>query len=369
MPNRSEKKRILIVEDDAIISRNMFDFLVLNGYEVRLGNNGLMGLEIVQTFIPDLILCDIMMPEMDGYTFFKEYTKKYPFQNSLFIFVTAKNVNSDMRFGMNLGADDYIVKPFQLDHLAETIRVKFGKLDNLKSFLQGSSKKKDTINTFIPIREVNNCVTSIIGGSQLLIDSKKNNQDLDLQHVLFIINSCGLRLNKGINNLVLGNEFQKNTLVPFIETIDSKFIESIIKSIALSYNRISDLTLLVSTFEEDLNLDKYLLRKVLEELADNSFKFTTHGIKINWEIKVENGFLDFKVIYNTGNFTAKCFNEIAPFKQFFNEAKTNPGLGYGLYITKKIISYFNGSIEFGNIFELGKFSVLIPANFSLPRKV
>jgi len=106
-------KTILIVEDNNDIRENIVEILELSGYKTLDCENGKKGFEIAQKHLPDLILCDIMMPEMDGFTLLHLLRKNKDTEDIPFIFLTAKTERADYRRGMEMGADDFITKPFE----------------------------------------------------------------------------------------------------------------------------------------------------------------------------------------------------------------------------------------------------------------
>jgi CRP/FNR family transcriptional regulator, polysaccharide utilization system transcription regulator len=108
----SEAKRILLIEDNKDMRENTAEILELSRYEVLTAKNGKEGVEIAQTKKPDLIICDIMMPMLDGYGVLHMLSKNTETANIPFIFLTAKAERSDFRKGMEMGADDYVTKPF-----------------------------------------------------------------------------------------------------------------------------------------------------------------------------------------------------------------------------------------------------------------
>ena len=105
-------KRILFIEDDKIIRENTAEILELANYEVTTAENGKVGVEKAKDIHPDLIICDIMMPELDGYGVLYLLGKDPQTSSIPFIFLSAKADKSDVRKGMALGADDYLTKPF-----------------------------------------------------------------------------------------------------------------------------------------------------------------------------------------------------------------------------------------------------------------
>jgi DNA-binding response OmpR family regulator len=120
-------QKILLIEDNPDIRENTAEILALANYEVVLAENGKLGVEAALKEKPDLIICDIMMPELDGYGVLHILSKKQSTSNIPFIFLTAKTEKTDIRKGMNLGADDYLTKPFDDTELLNAIEIRLKK--------------------------------------------------------------------------------------------------------------------------------------------------------------------------------------------------------------------------------------------------
>jgi DNA-binding response OmpR family regulator len=128
-------KKILLIEDNDDIRNNTAEILELSNYKVIVAENGKVGVEKALEEHPDLIICDIMMPVLDGYGVLHTLHKNEDLVNIPFIFLTAKTERSDFRKGMELGADDYITKPFSGTELLSAVDSRFKKLDLLKQQL------------------------------------------------------------------------------------------------------------------------------------------------------------------------------------------------------------------------------------------
>lgn len=126
------KQRILIIEDNLEVRENLEEILELSGYEVLLAEDGTVGVEAAQKHTPDLILCDVMMPKLDGFGVLNILGKRPETAAIPFVFLTAKTERVDFRRGMNLGADDYITKPFFKDELLAVIETRLKKSEQLK---------------------------------------------------------------------------------------------------------------------------------------------------------------------------------------------------------------------------------------------
>jgi len=125
-------KKILLIEDNTEIRENMAEILELAGYEVHTAANGKDGVASAIKEKPDLILCDIMMPVLDGYGVLHMVQKNPTLQGTPFIFLTAKTERNEIRKGMEMGADDYITKPFDGTELLNAIGTRLKKAEQLK---------------------------------------------------------------------------------------------------------------------------------------------------------------------------------------------------------------------------------------------
>ena len=133
-------EKILIIEDNTDVRENLAEILELSGYGVLTAENGKVGVEVAVSERPDLILCDIMMPELDGFGVLRILSKNPMVSNIPFIFLTAKAEKEDFRRGMGLGADDYITKPFDDVQLLDTIEMRLRKSAALRSTFDGSEQ-------------------------------------------------------------------------------------------------------------------------------------------------------------------------------------------------------------------------------------
>jgi CheY-like chemotaxis protein len=135
--------KVLLIEDDTVLRENTAELLMLSGFDVITASNGKKGLETIEKKVPDIIVCDIMMPELDGYEVLDHVTKNNKTRPIPFIFLSAKTEHSDVRKGMNLGADDYITKPFTEDELVSAINSRLAKTSILKEQTATQNLHKD----------------------------------------------------------------------------------------------------------------------------------------------------------------------------------------------------------------------------------
>ena len=158
-------KKILVIEDNDDIRENTAEILELSNYNVIAAENGKVGVEKAIEHSPDLIICDIMMPVLDGYGVLHAVHKNDAIKNTPFIFLTAKTERNDLRKGMELGADDYIMKPFNATELLNAVDSRIKKFDLLRhdllpdleglQQLMDMSSGKNILETFTEGRNTN----------------------------------------------------------------------------------------------------------------------------------------------------------------------------------------------------------------------
>lgn len=134
-------KKILLIEDDVTVRENTAELLDLVGYQVITAPNGKIGIEKAIKHEPDVILCDIMMPELNGYGVLQIISKNSSLNQIPFIFLSAKADTLDIRKGMNLGADDYLTKPFDESELFSAIKCRLEKVEDQNKNLQETNQQ------------------------------------------------------------------------------------------------------------------------------------------------------------------------------------------------------------------------------------
>lgn len=155
-------KKILLIEDNEDIRSNTAELLELSNYDVITAENGKVGVEKVLKYKPDLIICDIMMPVLDGYGVLESIHNNDEIKHTPFVFLTAKNERTDFRKAMDLGADDYLTKPFSGAELLSSVEGRLRKIDLLKKDIGAGLEALHQI--------------AEVGGEQLSLQSMIENQ-------------------------------------------------------------------------------------------------------------------------------------------------------------------------------------------------
>lgn len=138
-------KKILVIEDDKIVRENIALLLNEEGYHVSSASNGADGIKIARHEFPDLIICDVMMDGMDGYKVLQTLNDEPETSSIPFIFLTAKVEKADIRLGMDLGADDYLFKPFDADDLLKSIENRLKRIEKLRADFESKEKAAENL--------------------------------------------------------------------------------------------------------------------------------------------------------------------------------------------------------------------------------
>jgi CRP-like cAMP-binding protein len=149
-------KTILLIEDDTALRENTAELLELEGYTLHTAPNGRIGIEMAKKQLPDLIICDIMMPEVDGYGVLEAVSLDPAITHIPFVFLSAKTEHKEVRKGMDLGADDYLTKPFEEEELLSAIGSRLAKAQTLSTMMETTSKKKETQDDVRNLNELKN---------------------------------------------------------------------------------------------------------------------------------------------------------------------------------------------------------------------
>jgi CRP-like cAMP-binding protein len=188
-------KTILIIEDNKDMRDNVAEILILANYKVLTAENGKIGIEVARNGKPDLILCDIMMPELDGYGVIRALENIPEMVGIPFIFITAKTEKSDFRVGMDLGADDYLAKPFSGNDLLRIVSSRLNKHILIKKkFSRGELDYENFLNDSKAFHNIsslseNNSVKKVKDKGQVYLEG-------DLSKYLYFIVSGKIKLFK-----------------------------------------------------------------------------------------------------------------------------------------------------------------------------
>ena len=365
--NKTMKRKILVIDDEKRLRSNLAEILTLNNYEVYEASDGIEGLKKTISVEPDIILCDIMMPKSDGYDFIDQLNKT-AFSHIPVIFITAKSDREDERKGMNLGAEDYIKKPFTIDEVITSVEARFKKINKRKEQVKNYSDNSTyELARLINSHNIRSSVNIILGMSGILKNvSSDNIGEDDSKSMLSYIEQSGWQIISSTNNLYY-YELTKLKRTDFLEigpfeegdTLSTK-TDFLISKYGKLYNREKDFN--VTVIGEKISFSLNIFDYIIEELILNAIKFTPLHTKIIVTVFSDNSILKIKIQDNGGGFNIADLNEIIPFKKF-NDREDVPGFGLGLYNIKRFTELLNGSMKITNLQNNFSVSLEIPMTY------
>lgn len=345
--------RILVIEDEKNIRENIQELLEAKGFIVHTAHNGKQGVLEAIDFRPNLIVCDVMMPKMDGFKVLEYVRKTSIVQNTPFIFLTARIDKSDVRNGMDLGADDYITKPFTSKELLRAIDTRLKRQEKVINQYAKVKHELDTTVFAAYYHEFNTPLHGIIGGLNLLLNARDSFSEKQIQDLLFSILKSGLRLNHSLANLMMFEEIKRAEVYPELLSMftngfakagwPQKVRTEIFTMAKEIYSRTADLDIQLEPVEVKIN-QEYLQRMILE-LADNALKFSKAGDRVQILGRRDGEDYIIQVIDKGRGFVIESLDHIAPFKQFNRKKFEQQGLGIGLYLVKRIVDFNQGEMK------------------------
>jgi len=343
--------KILVIEDEESIRENILDLLEAENFEGIGAINGQVGIKLANEQIPDLILCDMMMPEVDGHGVLKALRSEPLTATIPFIFLTAKADKSDIRTGMELGADDYITKPCTPQELLKAIAIR---LEKQKTISRQSQKTLDELRTNISMslpHELRTPLNAIMGFSELILSEYQVLEESDILEMIGQIQTSGHRLYRLIQNFLLYAELEIAATNPEVlkEMRNSEF--SCVKSLltqkarqqAKHANRTDDLQLNLQ--DSSVAIDSVRLAKIVEELLDNAFKFSLEGTPVFLSTVVENQTFILSVKDQGRGMTADQIAQLEAYRQFDRKLYQQAGLGLGLAIVQRLAELHGGKFK------------------------
>jgi len=361
-------KKILVIEDDFLLRKNIEDILSLGGFKPIVAENGKEGVELAKENKPDLILSDIMMPKMDGYGVLIELKKESITASIPLIFLTAKADRDDRSKGMNLGADDYLIKPFTPKQLLAAINAR---LEKKAIALRETEIKLNELRNNIALalpHEFRTPLNGIIPSCELLKQCSNSLKPEEIEEIADIILDSARRLQRMTENYLLYGELELTANNP-------QKLEQFRKKNAYCYTKaplqyVAQRKAVQFRREEDLYLEledgsclihEIYFCKIIEELVDNAFKFSQAGTPVKITSKVQEKELNIFVVNEGRGMTSNQIEQVGVYMQFNRAIYEQQGVGFGLILAKKIIELHGGKLRIKSILnQQTTFQVILP---------
>jgi CheY-like chemotaxis protein len=367
-------KKILVIDDAEFILESTATLLEFEGYNVMTANDGIEGVEKAEKSLPDLILCDISMPNMDGYGVVQKVRTIPELKTIPFIFLTAFTEKANMRQGMELGADDFLVKPYTRDELLAAIDSQWKKHSIIEETVQ---KKVDAVGknvTYALPHEFRTVLNQIMGSARFLSTNPEDLEADEIRELAGDIKDSAKRLIKITENFLayvkieslLTNPIQRQALKNHSTEEPCAHFYDIITNAAYEDERTGDLQFGETVDSVKVNISTESYHKLVDELSSNALKFSDKNTPIKINIKEsEDKKLLVHVIEDFGRgMTKEQINDIGALVQFERTIYEQQGVGLGLVIAKKLVELYDGEFDIKST--LGKGTKI---SFGLPYQV
>ena len=347
-------KKILVVEDEESLRKDIIDMLSFEGFEVAGAENGRVGIEKAKDYLPDLIICDIMMPEASGYDVLSELRQETTTAAIPFIFLTARTDKLDRRQGMEQGADDYLTKPFAVTELLRTIETRLTRREVIRKegerlAEQRNEELRNNIILSMP-HELRTPLTVILGFSDILYSDHKEMSRPRIGDMAQHINKAATRLYRLVENYLVYAQIEvavndtdyMNLIEASVTANPEEIIEAQAAQKAQEYEREGDLVMDLYDNVETLQIVEDYLKKLAEELVDNAFKFSQPGTPVHVTMRREDDRCILSVTDQGRGMTEDEINKIGAYMQFNRKVYEQQGSGLGLAIGRRITEIHNG---------------------------
>ena len=348
--SKLQPQKILVIDDDEDIRNIITLSLKMAGYEIIIARNGLDGLAAIKMHKPDLILCDVNMPKMDGNTLLDIIKEDVEFAGTPFIFLTGNTSIDDMRKGMQLGADDYLTKPFTTQELITAVKTRLEKKKSLQKYYEFQFDDiKTNIVRFLP-HEFRTPLSVVIGFSDIL-KTEGSLPAEEVRQIGMMIGNSARRLHRLLENMILFGQLQllmhDEEKIKKLRTESATSLMDIIQSAAekqmADHERPGAVRLSLNNHLVQISSD--YLTKIMEELLDNALKFSDRRTAIAISTELMNSHVSITIRDEGRGMSQEQINKVSAFQQFERGFYEQQGAGLGLAIAKILIELHDGSIS------------------------
>jgi two-component system, sensor histidine kinase and response regulator len=344
-------KKILVIDDETWLREMVHMALAQKGYDVVEAENGAAGIESARKVLPDLILCDVNMDKVDGYLTLSSLRNEPATASIPFILMTGLADHAGMRHGMELGADDYLPKPFTIDGLYAAVDARLKKVQTVRDEAEKKlADLRDSLSLMLP-HELRTPLNGILAYGEILGSEAATLSPGEVAEMGQVIHESGKRLERLIENFLIyaqleliGTDPQKVSALRNKQTPSpAVLIERRARAQADTANRSQDLT--VDLKDHAVPISEDYLAKIVDELVQNAFKFSQKGTRVSVVLSNHEGAVSITVTDHGRGFSTEHITKVGAYMQFDRKLQEQQGLGLGLSIAKRLTELHGGTLR------------------------
>jgi signal transduction histidine kinase len=349
---KRDKKIILVIDDEESMRFACRSVLEEAGFLVVEATDGEAGFSSAQEHRPDLVLCDIEMPNKNGFELLGLFRANPATSAIPFIFLTGRTEKSAMRKGMDLGADDFLTKPFTGQELLSTVNTRFQRaVARDKEAGQKLDELRQNITNAVP-HELRTPLSGILGFGAILKEQAGSLGPQELAEIADHIVGSGKRLQRTLEKFWLYSEISMKARDENIRTElqkselpgAEKAIAAFAKQKARAHGRPDDLRLSPQQ-DVSLRIDEKHFSILLEEILENAFKFSKSGTLVEVSADVNPSGGEIRIKDNGKGMSPEEIDRVGGFMQFGRQKQEQQGLGLGLAIAREIVALYGGELH------------------------
>jgi signal transduction histidine kinase len=343
-------KKILVIDDEAWLREMMLLALRQRGFEVIEAENGEKGVETARKELPDLVLCDINMEKIDGYAVLSALRGTPATASIPFILMTGLADQAGMRHGMELGADDYLPKPFTIEGLYAAVEARLKKAKTIRDEAERKlADLRDNISMMLP-HELRTPLNGILAYGEILTSDAETLQPAEIAEMGQVIYESGKRLERLIENFLIYAQLELlNSDPQYLHTLlrkqtpfPAKLIEAHARTQAQLARRPGDL--LLELKEVAVPISEEYLTKIVDELVQNAFKFSPANSQVRVSLVDALNSIALTIEDSGRGLSPEYISKIGAYMQFDRKLHEQQGLGLGLTIARRLTEMHGGTL-------------------------
>jgi two-component system sensor histidine kinase/response regulator len=350
--------KILVIEDEESLREEIVEILGFEEFDVAEAPNGRVGLEVARQIMPDIIICDISMPEMDGYEVLQELREDEKTSRIPFIFLTARADRSFMRHGMELGADDYLTKPFSNNELLAAIKARLSRHTTITELHPQELERARKNLVQMVAHELRTPLTAINMVQEVISRQFGQLSHTGLEELLDIQRSGSDRLAHLIDQMVLLTQLEAGSLSSdaIIEKDYATQTWALLsKAVNLGRKFAARQPKASVRLDErdkgaEVICDPHALTHAFAEIISNALNFSPDGGEVAISQWRSGGFVLVSIVDQGQGMSEKQLEQaLEMFQQIDREVREQQGMGIGLPLARRIIDVHGGALEMKSV--------------------